>query len=59
VRRLPVTTTATGALARLLGPGAGRCLDLGCGTGVAVPVLDGLGWRVVGVDLSRDQLRVA
>jgi SAM-dependent methyltransferase len=59
VRRLQVTTTATGTLARLLGPGAGRCLDLGCGSGVAVPALAGLGWRMVGVDLSGDQLRVA
>jgi SAM-dependent methyltransferase len=59
VRRLQLTTTATETLARLLGPGAGRCLDLGCGSGVAVPAVAGLGWRVVGIDLSGDQLRVA
>jgi SAM-dependent methyltransferase len=59
VRRLGLTATATGALARLLGPGAGGCLDLGCGSGIAVPVLAGLGWRVVGVDLSVDQLHMA
>jgi SAM-dependent methyltransferase len=59
VRRLHVSTTATDALARLLGPGAGRCLDLGCGSGIAVPALAGLGWRVVGVDLSGDQVRMA
>ena len=27
------------ALHRLLGSGEGRCLDLGCGTGVAAPAL--------------------
>jgi SAM-dependent methyltransferase len=59
VRRLQVTETATATLARLLGPGAGRCLDLGCGSGIALPALAGLGWRVVGVDLSGDQLRMA
>jgi predicted TPR repeat methyltransferase len=30
------------ALQRLLGRGEGRCLDLGCGTGVAAPTLTGL-----------------
>lgn len=47
------------ALERLLGPGDGRCLDLGCGTGVAVPVLNGLGWSVVGVDSSEPLLEIA
>lgn len=56
---LDVTTTATTTLARLVGAGPGTCLDLGCGTGIAIPVLVQRGWRVVGVDLSRDQLRVA
>jgi SAM-dependent methyltransferase len=59
VRRLQLTATVTGTLARLLGSGAGRCLDLGCGSGSAVSALAGLGWRVVGVDLSGDQLRMA
>jgi SAM-dependent methyltransferase len=59
IGRLEVTATATATLARLLGPGPGTCLDLGCGTGVAIPALLERGWRVVGADLSRDQLRVA
>lgn len=44
------------ALERLLGPGAGRCLDLGCGTGVATAAVGALGWSVVGVDISADLL---
>ena len=47
------------AAVRLLGRGPGRCLDLGCGTGRAIPLLAAAGWRVTGVDVSRDQLRVA
>jgi SAM-dependent methyltransferase len=47
------------AVARLLGAGDGRCLDLGCGTGRAIPLLAAAGWRVTGVDVSLDQLRVA
>jgi ubiquinone/menaquinone biosynthesis C-methylase UbiE len=56
---LEVTTTALDTLGRLVGAGPGNCLDLGCGTGVAIPGLLERGWRVVGVDLSGDQLRVA
>jgi SAM-dependent methyltransferase len=59
MRRLPLTGTATGALLRLLGPGPGRCLDLACGTGLTLPALVGLDWRVTGADLSGDQLRLA
>ena len=44
---------------RLLGRGAGRCLDVGCGNGLAIPLLRGLGWSVVGIDSSEDQLRLA
>jgi SAM-dependent methyltransferase len=44
------------ALRRFLGRGAGRCLDVGCGTGVAIPVLRELGWTVVGVDPSAEML---
>jgi SAM-dependent methyltransferase len=43
-------------LRRFLGPGEGRCLDLGCGTGVAIPELTRLGWAVVGVDVSEAML---
>ena len=50
---------ARAAAVRLLGHGSGRCLDLGCGTGRAIPLLAAAGWRVTGVDVSRDQLRVA
>ena len=44
------------ALARLLGRGDGPCLDLGCGGGHFIDVTKALGWRVVGIDLSADQL---
>jgi SAM-dependent methyltransferase len=50
---------ATEAIRRLLGSGPGRCLDLGCGTGVHVATLVDLGWAVTGVDISQDQLRLA
>ncbi|MFJ8578782.1 class I SAM-dependent methyltransferase [Micromonospora sp. NPDC093277] len=46
-------------LAGLLGTGAGRCLDLCCGTGVHAAELRRLGWDPVGVDLSAGQLRHA
>jgi SAM-dependent methyltransferase len=47
------------ALVRLLGPGDGRCLDLGCGTGIALEPLRRLGWSVVGADVSEDLLGAA
>lgn len=47
------------ALERLLGLGSGRCLDVGCGSGVAFPVLAALGWSVVGVDVSGDLIELA
>jgi SAM-dependent methyltransferase len=47
------------ALQRLLGDGKGRCLDVGCGTGLATAAVAELGWSAVGVDLSEDMLEVA
>jgi SAM-dependent methyltransferase len=44
------------AVERYLGAGEGRCLDLGCGTGVAIPTLRRLGWTVVGADVSEAML---
>lgn len=46
-------------LLALLSPGPGRCVDIGCGTGVNLQRLADAGWLVVGVDLSADQLRRA
>ena len=46
-------------LRRLLGPGPGRCLDLGCGTGLHLDTLLELGWTATGIDVSADQLRLA
>jgi SAM-dependent methyltransferase len=47
------------ALERLLGGGNGRCLDLGCGTGVSTAAVAALGWSAVGVDVSKDLLEAA
>ncbi|ONH59431.1 methyltransferase [Frankia sp. CcI49] len=56
----PVARAAHRLLTRLLGSGQGRpCLDLGCGGGVHVPALAGLGWRVIGVDISARQIALA
>jgi SAM-dependent methyltransferase len=58
-RAAPYTRRSGGLLADLLGTGAGRCLDLCCGTGVRADTLRALGWTPFGVDLSRGQLRHA
>jgi len=42
-----------------LGRGPGSCLDLGCGTGRAIPLLVDAGWKVIGTDVSADQLAAA
>ena len=54
-----VFSDARDCAVRLLGDGTGRCLDLGCGTGRAIPALLAAGWSVVGTDVSADQLRAA
>ena len=43
----------------LLGPGDGRCLEIGCGTGVHAATARALGWLPVGVDVSAGMLRHA
>lgn len=45
-------------LAALLGPGTGRCLDVGCGTGLSALALRQAGHAVIGLDISGDQLRI-
>jgi SAM-dependent methyltransferase len=55
----PYYSVAADALRRRLLTGPGRCLDLGCGGGHFTAVAVELGWTVVGVDGSADQLRVA
>jgi ubiquinone/menaquinone biosynthesis C-methylase UbiE len=47
------------ALRELLGPGSGRCLKVGCGTGVYADSVRRLGRIPVGVDLSAGMLRHA
>lgn len=46
-------------VSRLLEPGRGKLLDVGCGTGARTAGLANLGWEVTGVDLSDDMLRRA
>ena len=43
----------------VLGPGAGRLLELGCGTGIHARRLHDLGWDPVGIDLSAGMLHHA
>ena len=44
---------------RLLGPGPGRLLDVGCGGAAHAAAYEDAGWRVTGVDNSEEQLRYA
>jgi SAM-dependent methyltransferase len=50
---------AAAVVLRLLGPGRGRCLDVGCGGGRLIVELAEAGWTASGTDVSDDQLRVA
>lgn len=52
-------SSSSSLLARLLGNGSGRCLDVACGTGLHFRAIESTGRRVVGADLSYDQLRIA
>lgn len=45
------------ALDGLLGPGTGRCLEVGCGTGARAGRIRELGWTPFGVDISAAMLR--
>jgi SAM-dependent methyltransferase len=47
------------ALADLLGPGTGVCLEIGCGTGARAGRIASLGWTAAGVDVSAGMLRHA
>jgi SAM-dependent methyltransferase len=60
----PLDLRAT--LTALLGTGTGRCLEIGCGTGIYAAQVRELGWTPLGIDLSagmlgyaRDRLPVA
>jgi SAM-dependent methyltransferase len=58
-RTSPYFLLAAEALRRHLGPGPGRALDIGCGGGHLFEIPLELGWDLVGVDASADQLRIA
>lgn len=53
------TARVAAALAAAAGPGAGLCLDIGCGTGRHGAALQDAGWTVLGADVSLGQLRHA
>lgn len=53
------TRRAQDVLRDLLGPGAGQCLEVCCGTGIHASTVRGLGWTAVGVDISGGQLHHA
>jgi len=48
-----------GTVLRLLGPGPGRLLDVGCGGGSHMLAFADAGWAPAGVDVSEEQLRLA
>jgi ubiquinone/menaquinone biosynthesis C-methylase UbiE len=54
-----VMAVARAALGELLPSGPGQAVDIGCGTGVHAEFMRDRGFRVVGLDYSADQLRLA
>jgi ubiquinone/menaquinone biosynthesis C-methylase UbiE len=52
-------SSSSSLLAHMLGTGSGWCLDVACGTGLHFQAIESTGRRVLGVDLSRDQLQIA
>lgn len=54
-----VTRVAVDVALALLGDGPGTCLDVGCGTGIALTGLFERGWHAIGIDISSDQLTLA
>lgn len=56
---LSAASSSGARLAKLLGSGSGWCLDVACGTGLHFPAIESTGRRVLGVDISGDQLRFA
>jgi len=55
----PMTTHANQLVAAELGPGTGTVLDVACGTGLSPRWIAPLGYTVIGVDISADQLSIA
>ncbi|HEY0188337.1 MAG TPA: methyltransferase domain-containing protein [Cellulomonas sp.] len=55
----PLTAATRDLIEAELGPGAGLVLDVACGTGLSAVRIPTLGYQVLGVDLSADQLRIA
>jgi SAM-dependent methyltransferase len=54
-----VMAVARAALGELLPAAPGPVVDIGCGTGVHAELMRDRGFRVVGLDYSADQLRLA
>lgn len=55
----PSAESSHAAIADLLPPGDGSCIDVGCGTGLYFDTIRAAGRDPIGIDVSRDQLRRA
>lgn len=55
----PLTALVNDLVVAELGAGSGTVLDVACGTGLLPRWLAPLGWTVLGLDYSADQLRIA